>query len=201
MSPADEVVSGAVAITHADLTRGVRDAVMLYRARWLCLGLFVALMVAAGVTGSMVWSVKNVLPLVGASVFYVFLFVGPHLTGRRLYRALIKGGDNQVMYRFDAEGVTIRASAVTTTFAYRLLSRFRETRSMFLLTTNSGMTTIVPKRAFAASDLQRVRGLIPVEVKREAGRGLARPVKFFVLWLALIIAFVVVWQLLNARPR
>jgi len=72
---------------------------------------------------------------------------------------------------------------------------------MFLLTTNSGMTTIVPKRAFAASDLERLRGLISVEVKREADRGLAKPLKFLVLWFALIIALVVAWQLLDARPR
>jgi hypothetical protein len=201
MSPSDEVISGSVAITEADLTRGVTEASALYRGGWIYLGLSGVVLAIAVATGSIVWSQANVPAFTFMVVFYLLLFVGPRLSARKLFRALVKAGDNQVLYRFDSEGVTIRAAGVTTTFAYRLLSQFREGAATLLLTTNAGSTTIIPKRAFATPDLDRVRALLSVEVKRAPARGLAKPIKLVIFWLALVFAFVVVWQFMNARPR
>jgi hypothetical protein len=201
MSSPDEVISGSVAITEADLTRGVTEASSLYRARWIYLGLAALVFAIAAGTGSLVWSTSNLPALTGITVFYLLLFVGPRLAARKLFRAMVKAGDSQVLYRFDAEGVTIRASGVTTTFAYRLLAQFRSSGSALLLTTNAGSTTIVPHRAFSAPDLERVHALLGAEVKRAPPRGLAKPAKLIILWVALVFAFVVVWQFLNARPR
>lgn len=197
----DEVVTGSIGLTERDLVLGVREISNLFRFRWLLLALTSVMFGIAAVSNSSVCAAHNLPELVGLGVFYLAIFAGPRWSARRLYRSLIKAGDSQVFYRFDAQGVTIRASGQTTSFAYRLLSRFRETAATFLLKRDGGLTTIVPKRAFADAEVSRLRALLSAEVKHEPGRGLGRAGKLVVLWVALVFAFVVMWQFLNARPR
>ena len=52
-----------------------------------------------------------------------------------------------------------------------------------------------------AGYLGAIAMLLGAEVKRAPPRGLAKPAKLIILWVALVFAFVVVWQFLNARPR
>ena len=73
---------------------------------------------------------------------------------------MAQGGDRHISYRFDDEGVTIRAAGVTTTFAYRKLVRVRELKTALLLYTTSMIANIVPKRAFSEGDLSRVRAFL-----------------------------------------
>jgi hypothetical protein len=201
MPPEDEVITGSVAITEKDLAQGITGAIAFFRMRWFLAAMFggaLAFLVAINGTKASLgqWAPSGLLLV----FFGAWVFAGPRLAARKLLRALIKGGDNQVLYRFDGEGGTIRASGTSSSFAYRIVSRVRETSTTLLLTLGAGSTSIVPKRAFSDSDLERLRQLLATHVKPEKAGG-RKPIKLIAIWVALIVVFLVVWQLLNNGPR
>src|SRR5262249_36944173 len=136
--------------------------------------------------------------LVFTAAFVGTLFVAPRLTARRILRALTKAGDGDVTYRFDPEGGTIRASGSTTSFAYRARTKAREGKTAFLLYPNPLVANIVPKRAFSAEGMERVRSYITANVPTKRT---PRVAKIFLIWIALIVGFVVLWQFLNTGGR
>jgi hypothetical protein len=200
MPSEDEVITGSVAITEADLVRGIGDHSAFYRLRWFIAVMFVAaaaVVILLGSSGPLAqWApTGSCLGLV-----CVWAFVAPKFAAKKILGQLVRAGDNQVFYRFDGEGGTIRASGSTTTFAYRVVTRVRESATTLFVTVGNASTSIVPKRAFSPADLARLQAVLAANVKTEkAGSG--KVFKLVVVWAALVFAFVVVWQLLNARPR
>jgi hypothetical protein len=201
MADGDEVISGSIAITETDLVQGIVALSAYFRLRWFFLVVFVAMggvLAASGMSGSGgQWAPSAVC----FGFLCVWSFLAPKLAARKILRGLVKAGDNQVLYRFDAEGGTIRASGSSTTFAYRVLTRVRESPTTLLLTVGTASTSIVPKRAFSPGDLARVQQFLTANVKNEKLSGSGRAFKIALLWLALVFAFVVVWQFLGAHPR
>ncbi len=197
----DEVITGSVSITEADLARGIGDHSAFFRLRWFITIMFAAacaLIVFSGMSGPLEQWAPTGLCL---AFVCLWAFIAPRLAARKMLRALVKGGDAQVLYRFDGEGGTIRASGSTSTFAYRVVSRVRESPTTLLLTVGSGSTSIVPKRAFSPADLTRLQALLAAHVKSEKAARSGTAFKLALVWVALVFVFVVVWQLLNARPR
>jgi hypothetical protein len=195
----DGVINGSIAITEADLTQGIAALSTYFRLRWFFLVLFVAMiggLVASGMDGAGGRWVPS-----GAcfGFFCVWAFIAPKLAARKVLRGLVKGGDTQVLYRFDAEGGTIRASGSTTTFAYRVVTRVRESPATIFLTVGAGSTSLVPKRAFSPEDLGRLQQSLAANVKTEQLPGSRNVLKIVLVWIALVFVFVVVWQVLNAR--
>ncbi len=165
MSAEEQVITGSVAITEADLAQGIGALSTYYRLRWFILLAFLAMLGALRATATVPvqqWGAYAAI----FGLFCVWVFFSPRLAARKLLRVLVKAGDNQVLYRFDAEGGTVRASGATTTFAYRVLTRVRESRATLFLTIGAGSTSLVPKRAFSPEDLARLRQLLAANVKK-----------------------------------
>jgi hypothetical protein len=199
MSSDDGVINGSIAITESDLAQGIAALSAYFRLRWFLVLMFVAMVVGVAASG-MADSGSRWAPSGAAFGFLcVWAFIAPKLTARKILRGLVKAGDNQVLYRFDAEGGTIRASGSTTTFAYRVLTRVRESPTTLFLTVGTATTSIVPKRAFSPDDLARLQQLLAANVKTEKLAGSRKTLKIVLVWLALVFVFVVVWQVLNAR--
>jgi YcxB-like protein len=200
MSSDDDVINGSIAITEADLVQGIAALSAYFRLRWFLVAMFVVMAVVLAASG-MAGSGSQWAPSGGAFGFLcVWAFIAPKLTARKILRGLVKAGDNQVLYRFDADGGTVRASGSTTTFAYRVLTRVRESPTTLLLTVGTASTSIVPKRAFSPADLTRLQQLLAANVKTEELKGSRSALKIVLVWVALVFVFVVVWQFLNAAP-
>jgi YcxB-like protein len=197
----DGVINGSIAIDEADLLQGINALSAYFRLRWFFVASLVVMAAGLVVSGA----VGSGGPWFPSGALYSFLcvwaFVAPKLAARRILRGLVKAGDNQVLYRFDAEGGTIRASGSTSTFAYRVLTRVRESRTTLLLTVGTGSTAIVPKRAFSPDDLARLQQVLAANVKTEKPSGRRNAFKIGFVWLLLLLAFIAVWQFLNAGPR
>ncbi|HXU80296.1 MAG TPA: YcxB family protein [Polyangia bacterium] len=195
----ETIVNGEIELEQGDLERPLTQMSWWTRLRWgyVALGVLLALALVSSAKGPIRWT--EVLPSFGMmAAFAAVLFYVPRLNARRLLQSLVRAGDARVFYRFDAEGVTIRASGATASFAYRTIQRVQETSTAFLLYTAPGVANIVPKRAFTPADVERVRALVTPQVKIQRSPGL--PVKTLVLWGVLIFAFLMIWQLMNAHP-
>ena len=190
------VIVGTVRLTERELRTPIVEMSWLYRWRRIIT------VIAAINVGSFTFMGaslrENYQPLLCLGVFLALLYAGPWIAARRILRALTRGGDADVSYRFDDEGVTVRSAGATASFAYRRLIKAREGSTAFLLYCSPMVANIVPKSAFAAGEVDRVRALIAAHVAPKPLRG--RGGKILIVWLVLVFAFVVVWQLLNARP-
>ena len=190
-------MTGTVAVTETDLTRGIIEASPVFRMRWILIAIFSAIVAAYGATGSLMQSTYGVVYAVGMAAFFVYLLVAPRLRARKARARLVRAaGDNRVVIRFDAEGVTVAGVGETDTdaIAYRDLVWFRENATTLVVSVNGAPLTI-PKRAFAADDLPRARRWLAAQVKFE--RGPDGSVAGLMLGLALIVALLLAWQFLN----
>jgi hypothetical protein len=194
------VINGSIAITEADLVQGIAALSAYFRLRWFLIAVFGVMILALGASG-MAGSGSQWAPSGAVFGFLcVWAFIAPKLGARKILRGLVKAGDNQVLYRFDAEGGTIRASGSSTTFAYRVLTRVRESPTTLLLTVGTASTSIVPKRAFSPDDLARLQQLLAANVKAENLRGSRNALKIALVWVVLVVVFVAVWQFLSSAP-
>jgi YcxB-like protein len=114
---------------------------------------------------------------------------------RRIHSAVVRGGDDEVIYRFEGDGVTMRGPGSTTSLALRTLVRVKEGKTAFMLYVNPYVANIVPKRAFAPADVDRVRALLAMHVRVEQVGSLPR--KAWVV-LVVILAGLIALEL---RPR
>ncbi|HEY3252476.1 MAG TPA: YcxB family protein [Polyangiaceae bacterium] len=114
-------------------------------------------------------------------------------------------GAEGVEFRFDALGFSFQAPGRHAQHTWDSLYRCIETANAFAIYTGPIMVMIVPKRAFAASELDSLRARLLERVPNRALRGteLWQPWKL-VLWIVLVVAFLVIWQLLEpgvVRPK
>jgi YcxB-like protein len=191
--PKTEPTIGALELDEHDLRAAIIDLSFILRAR---VGIGVVLAFIFGVLALGRADVAQVArQLIPGALFVAYLFVSPVLRGRQLLRAIVAGGDKHASYRFDDDGVTFRSAGSTMTAAYRSLVEFREGKTAFFVYTAPGVANIVPKRAFPAEELSRVRARLAANVKPRALTHASRRV---VLIFAALLAFFVVWQFLSS---
>jgi hypothetical protein len=101
--------------------------------------------------------------IVVLAVFFTMILLGPRTNARKILKAL--GAEGEIDYRFDGEGMTIRAPGTSSTVSYRVITRYRETALTFLVYSSPGLANVVPKRAFAGADVDGVRALLEANVR------------------------------------
>jgi hypothetical protein len=191
--PATDPTTGSLDLDERDLRAAIIDLSFVLRAR---VGIGVVLAFLFGVLSFSHADVAQVArQLIPGALFVAYLFVSPVLRARQLLRAIVAGGDRHASYRFDDDGITFRGAGSTMTAAYRSLVEFREGKTAFFVYTAPGVANIVPKRAFPAVEISRVRARLAANVKPRALTHASRRV---VLVVAAILAFLVVWQFLSA---
>jgi len=192
--PAEEIIRGSVRFTQEDIHRGLLEMNAALRSRYVILGLVLLSTVPTMLTQIDVNLLLSSLFVICMS--FGLLFVGPWIRARTTFKAQHLG-ETDVEYRLDAEGMTIRSPGGTSSTAYRTVYRFRETPAVFLAYAAPGIANIIPKRAFQSADLDRVRALLSLNVKR------SRPFPLSLVLIGLIVGlflFVVAWQFLHAVP-
>lgn len=170
-SPGNPPVFGSARLTEEVVLDALIGTSPILRYRWVIIPVVAALMifVVPPVEGSETRPWLNLIPMLTlAVVLGVVLLRGPRRNARRLLAAL-SAEQGESDYRLDGEGLTIRAPGSSATVAYRVIDRYRETRLAFLVYTSPSVANIVPKGAFGAADLERVRALLATNV-RQVGR-------------------------------
>jgi hypothetical protein len=198
MAEEENVITGHVELQEADLRSAILEASAMFRRRWWYVVAAGALLLGGPATGRGLPPLRSMAPsLAGCAAFLALLFIAPRLSARRALNALTKAGDANVYYRFDPEGVTIRAPGSTAAFAYRTVNRVREGKQTLLLYGLGGVANMVPKRAFAPAELARVSALLAANVEVQKSR--LFPAWRLALWAIAIVASLVVFKLLQAR--
>jgi hypothetical protein len=187
-------IVGTLQFEESDLVPAMVAMSSLYRDR-VPLAIFVGIGAASATFVFPHDLAMRALPsFVAFAAMLAATFVAPRYAARRAMRRMAEVGDTNVTYRFDAEGITIRSAGATASFAYRKVHRFREIDTAFLLYAQPRIAQIVPKRAFSAEDLAEVRSLLREHIQPKRVLG---PKKLVVLWVALVVVFVVLWQVLS----
>jgi len=118
--------------------------------------------------------------------------------GRRSWsEAMFKSaGGMPVEYFFDGQGYQTRAPGREGRAEWGTLHAFAETPAAFLLYVSPHIFHLVPKRAFPEADQARLSAELRARVKplAKSPSGLK---KTLVLWIVLIVAYLVIWQLLG----
>ena len=198
------LIQGRLRMTEEDIVGGLRGMTPLLRVRWVYLAVVVAGAVYGLVSGGLMKHPGQFFPFLGVNGFILaLLFFAPKSAARKTAQALrLEEGD--VTVRFDDEAVTIHAPGSTTTTAYRAIPGWRESASAFLLYCGTNAANIVPKRAFEPDDVPRVRALLAANVKAAPAPGQKTLRRTLIVWVLLLAAFMVVWQLFEnpqARQR
>jgi YcxB-like protein len=114
---------------------------------------------------------------------------------KRWAEASLEGNGGSVQYRFDDYGYHITLPGRESRMAWSTLNRSVEITDAFLIYTTPQVFTYVPKRAFAAVDQARLRQALQTRITRRAApRG--RVLQAVLLWVVLVVAFMVIWQVL-----
>jgi hypothetical protein len=188
-------IEGRLRMTEEDVLDGLHGMMPFLRVRWIYLTIILAAAIFGASSGWLLKSPLSFLPFLGLNGFLVALsFFGPKSSARKIARAL-RLDEGDVTFRFDGEGVSQHAPGSTSTTAYRVIPGWREVKGAFLLTCGPNAANIVPKRAFAPGDVERVRALLAENVKPAPVPGRKGLRRMFTIWLLLIVAFFVVWQL------
>lgn len=154
-----------------------------------------ALLIAAAATVATV-AVPPHVPI-GALFFLVLPLVG--LQRSRAARVILAGlGDREldVRFEFTPDEVVVSRPAGESRSEWSLYRHFTEVPSAFLLYTNALVFHIVPKRAFDAGDLPRLRALLAARLTPPPPRRVGWK-RIVGLWSLLVILFVVIWQLVG----
>ncbi len=111
--------------------------------------------------------------------------------GARMIAAM-RDGERHFSYRFDEHGLRIKTAALDSSFSYSMLHRYVDAESAFLLYTQERIAQIIPKRAFDAGQIERIRHWLGTSVRpRPRTNSLTRMV---LVWVALIVLFLAAWQ-------
>jgi hypothetical protein len=103
-----------------------------------------------------------------------------------------------VEYLFDAEAFQVKAPGRDSRAEWATLRGHLEVGSAFLIYMSPQIFVLVPKRAFTDADQARLHTELRARVPlHRAPGGSAK--KLLLLWLALILVFLGIWQLLSAK--
>jgi hypothetical protein len=187
-------VLGEVVVNAADIAGAIAE-LPLFRRKWSYLAgaaLLVALLMGLGHA-----SLSSVTPfLVLTAIFQGYMFVGPRVMARRTLAAM---PDHAIRYRADADELTIATTGSTVTRSWERITRMLEKPAAFLIWVGPGAVQVIPKRAFKERDLtwlreQLVRGSTASKARAPA----AKRWRVVLLWIALVLGFLLLWQLLQS---
>ena len=189
-------LTGEVNITATDVAQGLGQ-LSLFRRRWsylLLAALFVGLLAVSGQV-----SLPALTPfLIFTALFQAYLFLGPLIMGKRTIAAM---PDRTIRYRADDREITIATTGSTVTRSWDRLTLFREVDKAFLIWVGPYAVQVIPKRAFNAEGIDWLRARLAHTVKAEGTSSAKRWSRLIGLWLILVLAFLLLWQLLNSAPR
>jgi hypothetical protein len=185
-------LTGEVTITAGDVAAGLGQ-LSLFRRRWIYLllaALLVGLLVGPGRAS---WSVLAPF-LVFTALFQGYLFTGAWIMARRTIAAM---PDRTVRYRGDDREITVTATGSTVTRSWNRFTQYREGAHAFLLWGGPYNVQVFPKRAFSPEGIEWLRATLAREVKPEGKVTARRTFRLIGLWLILVIASVVLFQVLG----
>jgi hypothetical protein len=112
--------------------------------------------------------------------------------------------ERRLGYRLTKDGIEIAGKKGRSRIRWPAIHRFAEGPACFVLQASEALRTVIPKRAFAEAELPLVRAMFiewvtprPSTVKPRT----PKPVMTLVLWLAVVVLFLAVWQLFgSAQP-
>jgi hypothetical protein len=191
MGDSDQVVRGSVRFTEADLSGGLTDMTPISRLyRFICPG-FLAAALLGEVCGGEQARPLTVF-LAGAAAFYAMVLVARWRHAGTMLRTQHLDEGN-VEYRLDDQGITICAPGRSASISYRVMHRFCDGDTSFLLYAGPCLANIVPKRAFQPEDLPRIHAFLSRNVQPHRPFG---PWQLLALMGVTFVAFVGVWTVL-----
>ena len=195
MADEDAVVSADVELTEADFV-GLMPHLPEFGRPWL-LPLSMFLVVPVSVLVNHGPAMALLLPMtLGVSAFAYFMYA---LRRRWPKRALADLGPGLTSFRFDDFGFSASSSLRQHRLAWSALARYVETPEAFAIYTTPRTLLVVPKRAFRTAEAARVSELLKARVSARPVSPAAGAVlkRLLLVWLALIVAFLTIWFLLN----
>lgn len=189
-------VVGLTTVTADDLQPAIA-LLPLFRQRWLFLIAAGALVILFAVMNG--GQARGLVPfVVFTALFQGFLFLGPRYLARRSIASM---SSHIVRYRLDADEIGISNAGTTVARRWDVLQRFVETEGAFLVWVGPSAIQIVAKRAFAPLELDWLRAQLVSNAGRNGARRGTQPrlLRMGLLWAALVVAFLVIWQLMQSR--
>jgi hypothetical protein len=190
-------IIGLTTVTAEDLAPAIA-LLPLFRQRWLFLGAAGALVIMFTVMNG--GQPAGLVPFIAFTLlFQAFMFLGPRYLARRSIATM---SSHIVRYRLDPDEIGISNAGTTVTRRWDVLERFVETGSAFLIWVAPSAIQIVAKRAFAPHELAWLRAQLAGQVGRKAApRTGPRWPRMGLLWAALVVVFLAVWQLMQSSHR
>ncbi len=192
---AREAIRVTFTLSEEDLRRGIKELPALRRVFWMwgiLIGLFLVIWVALSPTGPDSMSVLSaVVPcvLLGLAFWY---FTG--MGAKRQHRSM-RDAERDITYEFTPSGFSSESPGASSHVDYSRVHRYVDAKHSLLIFCNSSTAQVVPKRAFAAGDLETVQHWLQAAVQpRRTKTFLARSL---ILWIVLIVAFLAIWQFLQ----
>jgi hypothetical protein len=108
----------------------------------------------------------------------------------------LRGG--AVEYRLDQQSIATRSPGTEARVDWSNVHRFVEAPSAFLVYTSPAYAVIMPKRAFAESDVQALRNLLAQRIAPRPKEPLVAR-RTIGLWVVLILGFLAIWQTIGKR--
>jgi YcxB-like protein len=103
-------------------------------------------------------------------------------------------GGGTVKYLFDDDGYHFEAPGRQQRLGWAAVPRYIETKEAFLIFSSPHVTTLVPKRAFAAGDHARLSAELQARIPPPKKRG-SLAGKLVVVWVVVVVALLALWQL------
>jgi hypothetical protein len=197
MAEALDVVDGKAVLTERDFVEAWGHVPQFRRAKraflWLLPALGALMILSAANRGGLRWAVMALVP----AGITLALGIGalPLLRARWAKRVMRDAAPGETTFRFDEAGVQATNSLRRHELKWVGLMQQVETSSSFLICASPRLLLVVPKRAFRADDLQRLRQMLQQRIA--AKRQPSRLPRLLLLWCAVFIAILVVWQFLS----
>lgn len=192
------VVAGEATLTEADYL-ATWDAVPQFRPLkatrvWLFVMVLMGLQTLHFFEDATIGWVAAAVPV----LFVGALIVGVSRGKRTFARNVLSDmGGGQIGYRFSDEGFGIQTPRAKSVVAWESLAELVERPAYFLVFTAPQQFVLVAKRAFSADDVETLRQMFVERIVKKPLRGVPprNAGRTLMMWVALIVVFMVIWQL------
>jgi len=194
------VIEGHVALTEEDFSSAWRFLPQM--RSMVAVSIWIVVLIPGLASVSAAWMGGRAWPYgVGALLCGGALAFGLRRGRARWARSsleLLRGSEG-VLFRFDDKGFLLKSPGRESQLAWDTLYRCIETVSAFLIYTAPQVVAVVPKRAFTPAEQADLQALLRERIRPAPLAGVFRPGRLLLLWLALVIAFLAIWQFLNPK--